>query len=150
MSLIEFKEIRKEWKARKKEEEAQRKAQEEEARRRAQEEAAAAATSTGAESQSSVAAVAAASGYPGGVPQQRQLPPLAYQPNVSLPNGVQYTTTSAPTAPMDNIPQYAQPQMYAGYPTSQYAGQAQQMYSSQQRPAPAQSNGNATSSAGGK
>ncbi|TGZ77461.1 hypothetical protein EX30DRAFT_200348 [Ascodesmis nigricans] len=146
----EFKEIRKEWKARKKEEEAQRKAQEEENRRRQQEEAAAAAaTSTGAESQSSVAAVAAASAYAGAVPQQRTLPPLGYQPNVSLPNGVQYTTTSAPTASMDSIPQYGQPQMYSGYPTSQYPGQPQPIYSSQQqRAAPAQSNGNVSSSTG--
>jgi hypothetical protein len=81
-------------------------------------------------------------------PQQRQLPPLAYQPSVSMPaNGVYHTPSSAPTAPMENIQQYA----YAGYATSpQYGGQPPQMFAGQQRAATTQSNGNTGTNAGGK
>lgn len=141
----EFKEIRKEWKARKKEEEAQRKAAEEEARRRAQEEAA----TSGAETQPS----SSTPQYVAGIPHQRQLPPpSAYQPGVSLANGVHYSTaTAAPTAPMDNMQQYQQSPMYGTYAThAQYAGQQQQLFSAQQRPATSQSNGNSNTTPGGE
>ncbi|KAI5782727.1 hypothetical protein EDC01DRAFT_225610 [Geopyxis carbonaria] len=136
----EFKEIRKEWKARKKEEELQRKQADDEARQRAAQDAVSA--TSAAEPQPSVTPTQ----YVSGMPPQRQLPPpLAYQPNVSLPNGGVYTTTSAaPTAPMENMQQYGQAQqMYTGYaPPAGYA-QSQQMFAGQQRPAP-QSNGNSS------
>lgn len=147
--ITEFKEIRKEWKARKKEEEAQRKAAEEEARRRAQEEAT---STTSAEPQPAVTSAQYVSGMP---PQQRQLPPLSYQPSVSLPNGVQFAaTSSAPTAPMESMQQqYGQQQMYQSYPpTQQFAGNTQQMYAGQQQRAAAtpQSNGNNATTTGGE
>lgn len=141
----EFKEIRKEWKARKKEEEAQRKAAEEEQRRRQVEEG----TGSGSETQPAVTS----SPYVGGMPPQRQLPPpslAAYQsPNVSLPNGgVHYSNATAPTAPMENMQQFAgQPQMYGAY-QPQYGGQPQAMYPGQQRPATSQSNGNTNTNTG--
>lgn len=152
LCVTEFKEIRKEWKARKKEEEAQRKAAEEEARRRAAEEAQANST-TGAEPQS---AVTSAGQYVSGMPpQQRQLPPLSYQPSVSLPNGVQYAaTSSAPTASMDSMAQqYGQQQMYSTYPpqAQQFAGQATQpIYAGQQRAQSVQTNGNNSNTNGGE
>lgn len=144
----EFKEIRKEWKARKKEEEAQRKAQEEEARRRAQEDGV---PTSAAEAQPQVGG----SPYVGSGLPQRQLPPLGYQPSVTMStaNGVHYASAaSAPTAPMENMSQYAQQPMYAGYGAAppQYAAPAQQMYAGQQRAAPAQSNGNTSTTAGGE
>jgi hypothetical protein len=139
----EFKEIRKEWKARKKEEEAQRKAAEEEARRRAQEDAAA---TTAAESQPPVTG----SPYVSGMAPQRQLPPPLTYPNVSMAtNGVHYSPTTAPTAPMENMQQYAQQPIYTGYPAApQYGGQHQQMYAGQQRAATTQSNGNTSTNTG--
>ena len=143
--VTEFKEIRKEWKARKKEEEAQRKAAEEEARRRAQDEVA---STTSAESQPAVSSAQ----YVSGMPPQRQLPPLSYQPSVSLPNGVQYAaaTSAAPTAPMESMQQYGGQQMYSTYPPAQqYAGQ-QQMFAGQQRAATSQSNGNTNTTTGGE
>ena len=90
-SLTEFKEIRKEWKARKKEEEAQRKAAEEaERQRQAQAQAAAQAA---AQAQNGGPDPQAAEGqgtpsYPTG--RQVQLPPIGYQPT-------QYSAPPLPT-----------------------------------------------------
>lgn len=143
----EFKEIRKEWKARKKEEEAQRKAAEEEARRRAQDDGSAAAAGTDAQPS------ATGSPYVAGMPPQRQLPPpLTYQPNVSVAtNGVHYSPTAAPTAPMESMQQYTQQPIYTGYAAPpQYGGQPQQMYAGQQRAATTQSNGNTSTTTGGE
>ncbi len=89
------------------------------------------------------------------MPPQRQLPPpslAAYQsPNVSLPNGgVHYSNATAPTAPMENMQQFAgQPQMYGAY-QPQYGGQPQAMFPGQQRPATSQSNGNTNTNTGGE
>lgn len=108
----EFKEIRKEWKARKKEEEAQRKAQEESERTRQGEQA---------EQQPQVPAVSAAS-YSAIPP--RQLPPIGYSQSVSTPvhygvapsTGIEqlYTTPTAPIYTSSayagyNVPQYNAP-----------------------------------------
>ncbi|KAI5799723.1 hypothetical protein FPQ18DRAFT_253348 [Pyronema domesticum] len=141
----EFKEIRKEWKARKKEEEAQRKIQEDEARRRAQEEGTA---TTSAEVQPSIAG----SPYGGMNSGMRQLPPpSSYQPNVSMPaNGVHYSPSTAPTAPMENMQQYAQQPMYGNYAPAQYGAAPQQMFQGQQRAPTTQSNGNTTTNNGGE
>jgi hypothetical protein len=77
---------------------------------------------------------------------------MTYQPNVSMAaNGVHYSPTAAPTAPMDNMQQYAQQPMYAGYAAApQYAGQPQAMYAGQQRAATTQSNGNTNTTTGGE
>ena len=74
-SLIEFKEIRKEWKARKKEEEAQRKAAEERERAAAQ---AAQASQVEAQGPPDAHAAAQPPAYSAGI--RPQLPPLGYQP----------------------------------------------------------------------
>jgi hypothetical protein len=73
--LAEFKEIRKEWKARKKEEEAQRKAAEE--RERAAAQAAQANHVEAAQPPADPSQTAQSPAYAGGV---RQLPPLGYTP----------------------------------------------------------------------
>jgi len=150
LGSIEFKEIRKEWKARKKEEEAQRKASEEEARRRAQDDGSAPPPS---ENQPPAAGSPYVSNMASG---QRQLPPLSYQPGVSMAasNGVHYSPTTAPTAPMENMQQYTQQPIqpiYSGYPAApQYGAQPQAMYGGQQRAVTTQSNGNTSTTAGGE
>jgi transcription factor CON7 len=114
MPLIEFKEIRKEWKARKKEEEQQRKQQEEQERARHVQQAHAA-QNGGADPQGTEA------GQPASSYASRQLPPIAYGP--------QYPPSSG-AVPQQPIAQYSNGHMYAdnyqGNPP--YAGQSQQMY----------------------
>ena len=107
----EFKEIRKEWKARKKEEENQRKADEERAR----------AAAVPADGQSS--GDAPASGY-----QQAgrsvQLPPIGYQPGAQVPGQYQ-----APSGGVQQLQEYGNNHIqYSGYPASPY-GAPNQMYS---------------------
>ncbi|PQE12074.1 Transcriptional regulator protein [Rutstroemia sp. NJR-2017a BVV2] len=108
----EFKEIRKEWKARKKEEEQQRK-----------------------EADSARAAAAPADGQPpenappqGAYPPARsvQLPPIGYQPGAAVPNQYQ----AAPAAGgVQQLQEYGNnhAMQYSGYPASPY-GAPNQMY----------------------
>lgn len=109
----EFKEIRKEWKARKKEEEAQRKAEEE--RQRAA--AAAAAQNGGPDGQGPDGTPT--SSYPPSRPVQ--LPPIGYQPT-------QYP--APPSAGMQQgMPDYSPQHMYSNYPPhSPYPQTSQNMY----------------------
>ncbi|KAI1200408.1 hypothetical protein F5X97DRAFT_340513 [Nemania serpens] len=113
----EFKEIRKEWKARKKEEEQQRKAAEEQDRQRhAQAAAAAQAQNGGADPQGSEA------GQPASSYSSRQLPPIAYGP--------QYPPSTG-TVPQQPLAQYSNGgHMYAEnyQASSPYGGQGGQMY----------------------
>ncbi|KZF22744.1 hypothetical protein L228DRAFT_268128 [Xylona heveae TC161] len=107
----EFKEIRKEWKARKKEEENARKAEEERQRQ------AAAAQATQVDGQAAEASQApAASTYPPGV--RPQLPPIGYAPAGGQVAG-QY---AAPSGGMDQMHQ-----LYSNYAQSPYT-QGSQMY----------------------
>ncbi|KAI0480628.1 hypothetical protein GGR56DRAFT_283657 [Xylariaceae sp. FL0804] len=115
----EFKEIRKEWKARKKEEEQQRKAAEEQERSR----------------QAQAVAAAAAQAQNGGeggdanqttpsytTTRQVQLPPIGYGQQASYP------APPSATVPQQPLPEYSP---YGGsyQPPSPYAPQGQQMYS---------------------
>ncbi|KAI1116178.1 hypothetical protein F5Y14DRAFT_459661 [Nemania sp. NC0429] len=113
----EFKEIRKEWKARKKEEEQQRKAAEEQDRQRhAQAAAQAQAQNGGADPQGSEA------GQPASSYSSRQLPPIAYGP--------QYPPSTG-TVPQQPLAQYSNGgHMYAEnyQASSPYGGQGGQMY----------------------
>lgn len=113
----EFKEIRKEWKARKKEEEQQRKAAEEQDRQRhAQAAAAAQAQNGGADPQGSEP------GQPASSYSSRQLPPIAYGP--------QYPPSTG-TVPQQPLAQYSNGgHMYAEnyQASSPYGGQGGQMY----------------------
>ena len=120
---IEFKEIRKEWKAKKKEEENLRKADEE----RQRQEAASRAQQDGTPTQPSAQ-------YP---PQHMmppamsgtQLPPIGYAP-APAQAPAQYPPQQQP---VDGAQQYAAGQMYAnGYPQSPYAAQGGQMYQQRQ------------------
>lgn len=112
--MAEFKEIRKEWKARKKEEENQRKAEDERAR----------AAAGPADGQSS-GDPAAAPGYqqPG---RNVQLPSISYQPGTQVP--AQYQ--QAPSAGgVQQLAEYGNSHIqYSGYPASPY-GAPNQMYS---------------------
>ncbi|CAK7203931.1 C2H2 finger domain transcription factor con7 [Sporothrix eucalyptigena] len=118
----EFKEIRKEWKARKKEEEAQRKA-EDERQRQAAAAAAAAGGPNGADPSGGQP------GPDGGQPSSsyagsRQLPPLGYQPN-------QYPAPPASGVAASSIPaEYNNSYMHQNYPQSSPYGPPpnQQMY----------------------
>ncbi|KAI9158940.1 C2H2 finger domain transcription factor CON7 [Paramyrothecium foliicola] len=115
MGILEFKEIRKEWKQRKKEEEAQRKADEE--RQRA---AAAAAAQNGAPEPQGPDGTPTSS-YPGSRPVQ--LPPIGYQPT-------QYPAPPSATVPQQQLPDYNANHMYSNYqPHSPYAQTSQGMYS---------------------
>lgn len=108
----EFKEIRKEWKARKKEEEAQRKAEEERQRQ------AAAAAAQNGDPQGTDGTPT--SSYPGSRPVQ--LPPIGYQPG-------QYPPPSAgvPQQPLGDYNNHMYPT--PGYqPHSPYAQQNQGIY----------------------
>jgi hypothetical protein len=108
----EFKEIRKEWKARKKEEENQRKADEERAR-------AAAVPSDGQNASDNTPS----SGYqqPG---RSVQLPPIGYQPGAQVPGQYQ-----APAGGVQQLQEYSNNHLqYSGYPASPY-GAPNQMYS---------------------
>ena len=112
----EFKEIRKEWKARKKEEENQRKADEERQRSAAQ--------ANPVDGQAPDPAQApSAQNYPPGV---RQLPPIGYGPAGAQAPG------PYPGA-VDPMYQQGNGQMYQQYPHSPY-GQGQQMYHQRHTP----------------
>ncbi|KUJ11741.1 uncharacterized protein LY89DRAFT_594393 [Mollisia scopiformis] len=109
----EFKEIRKEWKARKKEEENQRKADEERAR----------AAAVPADGQGENAP-------PGGYPQPGrsvQLPPIGYQPGAQVPGQYQ----APPAGSVQQLQEYGSNHLqYGGYPASPYGAPNQQhMYS---------------------
>ena len=136
-SRAEFKEIRKEWKARKKEEENQRKADEERQRQAVQQQGGQPGEGQHNPADGGAQHNHSSSGYPQAV---RQLPPIGYTPaggQVPAQYGQQ------PHA-MEGMPQYpgGQVQPAYGYPQSPY-GQSQ-MY--QQRfppsqPHPAEQNG---------
>ncbi|KAK3692032.1 hypothetical protein B0T22DRAFT_1761 [Podospora appendiculata] len=113
----EFKEIRKEWKARKKEEEAARKADEERQRQAA---ATAAAQNGGPDPQSGADGSQPSTTYSGTRPVQ--LPPIGYQP-------AQYP--APPSAGMQQpISEYGGGHVYPSYaPASPYGQPSQQMYS---------------------
>ncbi|KAI3343970.1 hypothetical protein F4824DRAFT_28785 [Ustulina deusta] len=114
----EFKEIRKEWKARKKEEEQQRKAAEEQERQRHVQAAAAQAQNGGGDPQATEA------GQPPSSYASRQLPPIAYAPAPQYP-------PSTGTVPQQPLAQYSNGgHMYAeNYQASPpYGAQGQQMY----------------------
>jgi hypothetical protein len=115
----EFKEIRKEWKAKKKEEDAARKQEEERHRQEAQRQG-----QDGAPPQGQPAQYGQAHMLP---PQMGgpQLPPIGYQATGGQPAG-QYTQPQQ----VDGAPQYAYAQAYPGSPYAQGGMQYQQrMYS---------------------
>lgn len=120
----EFKEIRKEWKARKKEEEAQRKAEEDRQRQAAVTAAATGATNGAGDpngAQSAADGSQTTSSYAG----SRQLPPLGYQPN-------QYPAPPATGVAATTIPaEYNSGYMHQSYPPASPYGPPpnQQMYS---------------------
>ncbi|KAI2471656.1 hypothetical protein F4781DRAFT_89381 [Annulohypoxylon bovei var. microspora] len=119
----EFKEIRKEWKARKKEEDQQRKAAEEADRQRHA--AAAAAAQNGAGDPQAGDSGQAPSSYTAS--RQVQLPPIGYQPT-------QYPAPPSATVPQQQLPEYSPTNhMYQGYqqPASPYGPQNQNIYGSQ-------------------
>lgn len=120
----EFKEIRKEWKARKKEEEQARKAAEEAERQR----------------QAAQAAAHAQNGAPGPEGADGAQPPQPYSAGgrqVQLPP-IGYSPASYPAPPSTGVPHVAEysptSSMYsANYqPASPYAPQSQQMYNQRQ------------------
>ncbi|KAK7712738.1 hypothetical protein SLS57_007692 [Botryosphaeria dothidea] len=130
----EFKEIRKEWKAKKKEEEAQRKAEDERQRQAEQQRQAQNNDNTNSNPETPIYGQPRAMGQPvqmGGP----QLPPIGYAPAASGQAPAQYGTQS-PSA-IGEMAQYAaaNPQMYpssasnasSSYPQSPYA-QGQNMY----------------------
>ncbi|CZR60025.1 uncharacterized protein PAC_09920 [Phialocephala subalpina] len=105
----EFKEIRKEWKARKKEEENARKAEEERSR-----------AAVAPEGQGQEGAPPAGYQQPG---RSVQLPPIGYQPNAQVP--AQY---QAPSGGVQQLQEYGNNHLqYSGYPASPY-GAPNQMY----------------------
>ncbi|KAK7191440.1 uncharacterized protein CC84DRAFT_1185127 [Paraphaeosphaeria sporulosa] len=126
----EFKEIRKEWKAKKKEEEAQRKADEERARAADQNRG----HENGVEAPG-YAQMRQQVGVPGQAPGHPQLPPIGYQPAASgNSSGPQYGTQSPGLA--EGMAQYSSPTANAynspnsnnsSYPQSPY-GSNPQMY----------------------
>lgn len=117
--FAEFKEIRKEWKARKKEEENQRKAAEE--RERA---AAAAAAAQASQVDTTAAAAAAAAADPAPTPSYQtagvrpQLPPIGYQPDGQVAGQYVYPSSNG------QIPAYP---AAVSYPHSPY-GQGSTVY----------------------
>jgi transcription factor CON7 len=115
-TLIEFKEIRKEWKARKKEEETQRKAEDERAR-------AAAVQASTTDAQNSNDNSQPSSGYQQSGRSQVQLPPIGYQPGAQVPGQYQ-----APSSGVQQLQEYNNNHMYGGYPASPF-GAPNQMYS---------------------
>ncbi|XHG02431.1 hypothetical protein AWENTII_005782 [Aspergillus wentii] len=122
----EFKEIRKEWKARKKEEEAQRKAAEE--RERAAAAQAAQANQVEAPGPADPSQAAQPPAYAGGV--RPQLPPIGYQPADGQVPG-QYGAPGAGGMVYQGNGQMAYP---PNYPHSPY-GQSGQVYQQQNQPA---------------
>lgn len=129
--VLEFKEIRKEWKAKKKEEEAQRKADDERHRNDAQQRHDGAPPSEAPVYGQMRQAV----GVPGQPPQHAQLPPIGYQPAASGNNAAPQYGTQSPGLP-EGMAQYVTPSSSAyhspdtndsSYPQSPY-GQNPQMY----------------------
>ncbi len=123
--VIEFKEIRKEWKARKKEEDAARKAAEDAERQRHAAAAAAAQAQNGGDPQGGDSGQAPSS-YTAS--RQVQLPPIGYQPS-------QYPAPPSATVPQQQLPEYSPTgHMYSGYqqPQSPYGPQNQNLYSSRE------------------
>ncbi|KAL1622400.1 hypothetical protein SLS54_004964 [Diplodia seriata] len=139
----EFKEIRKEWKAKKKEEEAQRKAEEERQRQAEQQRQAQNNDANNSNPETPIY------GQPRAMPQPvqmggPQLPPIGYAPAASGQAPPQYGTQS-PSA-IGEMAQYAaNPQMYpssasnasSSYPQSPYT-QGQTMYQQRASYSPAQ------------
>ncbi|KAK0723022.1 hypothetical protein B0T26DRAFT_740072 [Lasiosphaeria miniovina] len=108
----EFKEIRKEWKARKKEEEAARKAEEERQRQAA---VTVAAQNGGADPQNGPDGAQPPTTYSG--PRAVQLPPIGYQ------------TATYPAPPSAGMAEYGGSHVYPNYtPPSPYGQPGQQMY----------------------
>ncbi|TVY49896.1 C2H2 finger domain transcription factor [Lachnellula occidentalis] len=112
----EFKEIRKEWKARKKEEENQRKADEERNR---------AAAIGGAAPEGQPQEGPPAPGYQQAGRPPVQLPPIGYQPGAHVPGQYQ----AAPSGGVQQLQEYPSNTQiqYTGYPASPY-GAPNQMY----------------------
>ncbi|KAI9846763.1 MAG: hypothetical protein M1837_003612 [Sclerophora amabilis] len=113
----EFKEIRKEWKARKKEEDNQRKADEERQRQAAQ------ANQVESHASGDPSQAPAPNNY-GAQAVRPHLPPLAYTPGQPAPVQAHY---GAPANGIEQMQQYPNSQMYPNYPQSPY-GQGNQMY----------------------
>ncbi|TLD30965.1 hypothetical protein PspLS_02030 [Pyricularia sp. CBS 133598] len=114
---IKFKEIRKEWKARKKEEEAARKADEERQRQAAQSQGGSTEGQTGSDvSQSS-------NGY-AGARGAVQLPPIGYQAG-------QYPAATSTSVQQQPLPDYNASYMQSYQPASPYGGSNQAMYNQQ-------------------
>jgi len=111
--ILEFKEIRKEWKARKKEEEAQRKAEEERQRN------AVGAQNGGADGQAGTDGAQPVTTYPPS--RSVQLPPIGYQA-ASYP--------APPSAGLQqSLPEYGSGHVYSSYtPASPYGQPNQQIY----------------------
>lgn len=111
MSCVEFKEIRKEWKARKKEEENARKADDERARQQVPQAGPGDQPADGPQS----------AGY--APTRSVQLPPIGYGAQNGQP---QY---SAPPDGVQQLQGYQQQgHMYSGYPASPYGANAPSMY----------------------
>lgn len=136
--LPEFKEIRKEWKAKKKEEEAARKAEEERARQQVEQQ-------RGQENPSDQPVYGQHMGRPIGAPPSMggpQLPPIGYGPNAGGQSQAQYPQQSPA---MEGMAQYAaNHQLYgstnnngSSYPQSPY-GQNNQMYQQRRSPSPSE------------
>jgi hypothetical protein len=132
LSTVEFKEIRKEWKAKKKEEENQRKAEEEARQRAAAGEARAA--HEGAADAHSYGRQSAT--MPGQANSHAQLPPIGYQPAASGNASATQYTSQGP-AMNDGMTQYgtAPSNVYnspnsngSSYPASPYSTQNPNMY----------------------
>lgn len=102
----EFKEIRKEWKARKKEEDAQRKAEEDRAR---------AAQAQAPDGPGPNDSNQPPPGYQQAGRAQVQLPPIGYQPGAQVPGQYQ-----APSGGVQQLQEYSNSHMYSGYPASPY------------------------------
>jgi len=133
--VVEVKEIRKEWKAKKKEEEAARKADEERHRTDVQQRG----HEGGAPEPPVYGQMRQAVGVPGQPPQHPQLPPIGYQPAASGNSAAPQYGTQSPGLP-EGMAQYATPppstahhsprSNNSSYPQSPY-GQNPQMYAQQ-------------------
>lgn len=120
----EFKEIRKEWKARKKEEDAARKAEEDRQRAaQAQAQQPAGIAPEGHNPHPDQQPPPPGAGYQQAGRGQVQLPPIGYQPGAQVPGQYQ-----AQSGGVQQLAEYTQNHMYSGYPASPY-GQPNQMYS---------------------
>ncbi|KAI9826119.1 MAG: hypothetical protein M1832_000568 [Thelocarpon impressellum] len=120
----EFKEIRKEWKARKKEEDNARKADEERQRVAAQ------ANQVEPQAGADPAQASSAAAYPPGV--RPQLPPIGYTPGAQAGQVQQGHYPAQPNG-IEQMQQYSNNPLYSNYPQSPY-GQGNQMYQQRQTP----------------